>query len=258
MNVGLKILGLIPAKGASKRFPKKNIAKLAGLPLIAWAEKSLKNANLCSRIILSTEDKEVASVAEEHGLEVPFLRPENLGKDPSGVVEVALHALETLESHGEHYDVLIIALPTSPLRQAEDVINAYRLFQEKNAHFLLSVSEYEHSPLAALACDSEGRLTPYYPEHFGKKSQAMPKAFRPNGAIHVLDVKAFKAEKSYFGEPMLAYEMPLDRSVDIDTPRDLQLAQLWLSEHQSQATDKEKKTRLNLCYQELQTEPGTA
>lgn len=224
-----KVLGLIPAKGGSTRFPKKNIALLAGIPLIAWANKSLIEANICDRIILSTEDEEVACVAREHNIEVPFLRPQQLGIDPAGVVDVALHALKELEAEGESFDILVIALPTSPLRTAEDVHGAFQQYQSQQAKFLMSVSEYEHTPFAALDCDDAGVLKPYFEQHFGKKSQEMPKAYRPNGAIHVLNVEAFKAAKTYFGQPLFAYEMSQARSVDVDTPLDLEIAKALMS-----------------------------
>ncbi|MBB5016869.1 CMP-N-acetylneuraminic acid synthetase [Chitinivorax tropicus] len=221
-------LTLIPAKGCSTRLPRKNILPLGGKPLLAWAAEAARRAGVCGRIIISTEDEAVAAVAREYGIDVPFLRPAELGCDPAGVVQVALHALQTLRTQGEEYKRMIILLPTSPFRTASDIAEAVALFDTKQAKFLLSVSAFDHTPFAAMKLE-DGVVSPWFPEYFGRKSQEMPSAFRPNGAIHVLDVAAFEAAGSYFGQPLYAYEMPWPRSLDIDTVADLQMAEAVLA-----------------------------
>lgn len=123
---------------------------------------------------------------------------------------------------------MIILLPTSPFRTASDIAEAVALFDTKQAKFLLSVSAFDHTPFAAMKLE-DGVVSPWFPEYFGRKSQEMPSAFRPNGAIHVLDVAAFEAAGSYFGQPLYAYEMPWPRSLDIDTVADLQMAEAVLA-----------------------------
>jgi len=223
-----KILGLIPAKGGSTRLARKNIIKLGGKSLLAWAAEAAKSSGIMSRIIVSTEDQEIAAIARDCGVETPFMRPAQLAKDPAGVVDVALHALETLAEQGDHFDTLIILLPTCPFRTAHDIRSAYQLFTESNSCFLMSVSRYDHSPFSALRIDNDGLLKPYFPEHVRKRSQLMPEAFRANGAIHILNVKAFQKEKSYYAEPLKAYTMPWERSIDIDTDFDLLVAETVL------------------------------
>lgn len=223
-----RVLTLIPAKGGSTRLPRKNILSLGGKPLLAWAAEAAIASGVCGRIIVSTEDSAVADVAIRLGLEVPFIRPHHLGRDPAGVAQVALHALQTLREHGQEYDQLIILLSTSPFRTAEDIRAACALFEAKNAKFLLSVSAYDHTPFAAMKME-DGQVSPWFPDYFGRKSQQMPAAYRPNGAIHVLDVAAFERERSYFGQPLFAYEMPWPRSFDIDTPADLAMAEAVLA-----------------------------
>ena len=184
---------------------------------------------MIDRLILSTEDREVADIAESFGIEVPFLRPNELASDPAGVSDTALHAIEQLEALGEYYRTLVILLPTCPLRTAEDIRAAYQMFLQKNRPFLMSVSEFSHTPLAALQQSADGTLDPFMPQYFGRKSQEMPPAYRPNGAIHVLDVEAFKRERSYLANPLVGYVMPLERSIDIDTEEDLKAAELRLA-----------------------------
>ncbi len=229
MAAGGPTLGLIPAKGCSSRFARKNIRYLGDKPLLAWAAEAARDSGVIDRLILSTEDREVADIAESFGIEVPFLRPKELASDPAGVSDTALHAIEQLEALGEYYRTLVILLPTCPLRTAEDIQAAYQMFLQKNRPFLMSVSEFSHTPLAALQQSADGTLDPFMPQYFGRKSQEMPPAYRPNGAIHVLDVEAFKRERSYLANPLVGYVMPLERSIDIDTEEDLKAAELRLA-----------------------------
>lgn len=224
-----RILGLIPAKSRSLRLPRKNVLDLGGRPLIAWAAEAARASGILSRLIISTDDEEVAGIARHHAIDVPFLRPTELARDPAGVVEVALHAVESLAAGGETYDTLVILLPTCPFRTAEDISEAYRLFHALGRPCLMSVSEFDHTPFAAMERDDQGRLRPLFPELLRKRSQQMPRAYRPNGAIHVLDILAFKREQTYFFEPLVGYVMPRERSIDIDTALDLQFARTLLA-----------------------------
>ncbi|MGF1631588.1 MAG: cytidylyltransferase domain-containing protein [Kiloniellaceae bacterium] len=234
---GERILGLIPAKGGSTRLAKKNIRQLAGRSLLAWSAEAVRASGVVERIVVSTEDEEVAQAARDLGLEVPFMRPLELARDPAGVVQVALHALDMLEAAGKTYDTLIVLLPTCPLRSADDIRGAYELFISRNRPFLMSVSEFEHTPLAALGVTEDGRLEPYLPHYFGRRSQEMPKAYRPNGAVHVLDVRAFREAKSYLAQPLVGYVMPRERSFDIDTEADLRAVECHLALAPAHPTD---------------------
>lgn len=230
------VLALIPAKGGSTRLRRKNILPLGGRPLIGWAIEAARESGVVDAIVVSTEDMEIATVARELGAEVPFLRPECLARDPAGVVDVALHALATLREVGRDFATLIILLPTCPLRSAMDVQAALALFREADGRFLMSVSAYSHTPFAALELTGEGLLSPYFPQYIGRKSQEMPRAYRANGAIHVLDVAAFEAARSYYAQPLLGYVMPEARSVDIDTEEDLRYAEFLLTRQLVQVT----------------------
>ena len=224
-----RILGLIPAKGASQRLPRKNLSELGGRTLLEWAVEATNQSNLCSKVIISTEDEEVARLARGLGLDVPFLRPTALALDPASVVDVALHTLEELDSVDETYDTIIIVLPTCPFRSSADIQGAYDLFQAQQRPCVMSVSEFTHTPYAGFRCDQAARLTPLFPQYIGKKSQEMPCAYRPNGAVHVLDVDRFRTERSYFFEPLVGYVMPQERSIDIDSELDLIIARSLLS-----------------------------
>lgn len=221
------VLGLIPAKLGSTRLPRKNIRLLGGRPLLGWAIDAARASGVVDRLVVSTEDEAVARVARECGAEVPFVRPSELARDPAGVVQVALHALGELRAQGASFRTLVILLPTCPFRTAEDVRAAFALFRQHDARFLMSVGPYAHPPFAAMRLDGE-RLEPFFPQYSGRRSQELPAAWRPNGALHILDVAAFEQAKSYYAQPLIGYPMPAERSVDIDSEEDWRLAEAML------------------------------
>jgi CMP-N-acetylneuraminic acid synthetase len=224
-----RLLALIPAKGASTRLKRKNVLPLGGRPLIAWTVQAAVDAKVFDRIVVSTEDAEVAEAARAAGAEVPFVRPVDLAIDPAGVVQVALHALDELAAQDKDYDELCILLPTCPFRTAGDIRAALDLFRQRPEPNLISVASFEHTPFAAVGIDEDGLLFPHFPDHFGKKTQELPVAFRPNGAIHILDVAWFRNTRSYLTPPVVAYVMPRERSIDIDTAEDLRVAEAMLA-----------------------------
>ncbi len=224
-----QFLCIIPAKGASTRLKKKNIVSLCGKPLIFYTIDAARKSDFFKDIIVSTDDEEIKAVSESFGAVVPYKRPEKLSHDPAGVVDVCLHMIEYLEEQGRHYEVLFILLPTSPLRTELDIMSAFEIYKGSAAKVLMSVSEYEHTPFAALKLDDSGSLSPYFPEYIGMKSQEMPKAYRANGAITIIDIKEFKKQRLYYFCPMAAYIMPWERSIDVDNYNDLKLAEYIIS-----------------------------
>lgn len=202
---------------------------LGDKPLLQWAIDSAKDAQLNADILVSSESNEIIQFALSQRVTAQQ-RPAKLAVDPAGVVDVALDVLTTLGNAGKHYKTLIILLPTCPFRTANDIQQALQLFKEENTQFLMSVSEYSHTPFAAMGLDDNRMLTPFFAAYIGLKSQSMPKAYRANGAIHVLDITAFQREKSYYAQPLIGYVMPHERSIDIDTESDLKYAEYLLNE----------------------------
>lgn len=229
-----RILGLIPAKAGSTRLPGKNILPLAGKSLLERTILSARKSGLCHRLCVSTEDEAVAAIARAAGVEVPFMRPEALARDPAGVVEVALHALDEWEGRGERFDTLLILLPTSPFRRAEDIAGALAAYLDLGVDFLMSVSREVHSPLSSLVLDN-GRLLPLHPEWLnrtGARAAAeLPALVRCNGAVTLVDVAGFRRERNYYAYPLGAYEMPQERSLDIDTPLEFAFAEFLAQRH---------------------------
>lgn len=222
-------LCIIPAKGTSTRFKKKNIADLCGRPLISYSIEAAKKSGLFKNVYVSTENEEIKRISESLGAVVPYIRPYELSKDPAGVVDVCLHMIEFLEGEGKHFRTLFILYPTSPLRTESDIISAFEIFKASNTKVLMSVSEFEHTPFASLKVDDRGLLSPYFPEYIGLKSQEMPRAYRANGAIIILDIQEFKKQRKYYFFPVSAYIMPWERSIDVDNYSDLIVAQSILN-----------------------------
>ncbi len=227
-----KTLTIIPAKIGSTRLPKKNIRKLAGKPLINYTIEAAITSDVCGEIMVSTESEEVANIAKEAGAKIPFMRPEYLENDPYGVVDVCMHVLDEYKILGHLFEKLIILLPTSPLRTASDIQESNKIFDDYGAHFLMSVSEFDHNPFAALTFEKEkyAVMAPCFPQYVGKMRHELPKTYRANGAVCIVDVKAFGEAGTYYGSPLYTYIMPWHRSVDIDTEKDLKFAEFILSE----------------------------
>ena len=225
-------LTIIPAKLGSTRLPKKNIRLLMGKPLMNYSIEAALTSGVCGEIMVSTESDEVAQIAEAAGAKVPFLRPHHLGKDPYGVVDVCMHVLDEYAKKSCFFKKLFILLPTSPLRNAEDIIAADRIFNKQNASFLMSVSEFDHNPFGALQIKDTDNdiMSSCFSDFIGKKRHELPKTFRANGAICILNVTAFREAGTYYGNPLHSYIMPWQRSVDIDTDIDLKFAEFLIRE----------------------------
>jgi CMP-N,N'-diacetyllegionaminic acid synthase len=223
-----RTLALIPAKAGSKRLPRKNIRPLRGISLLGRTIQRIQAIKFVDRICVSTEDEEVAEEARKFGVEIPFMRPAHLARDPAGVVEVALHALDWLEAKDEIFETLVILLPTSPFCQVADIEGAIRTYIDQGVDFLMSVSREVHSPLSSLIL-KDGKLSPLHPEWLNRTGaradKELPIIVRANGAVTIVNVAAFRRERNYYGYPLAAYEMPLERSVDIDTEMDFQFAE---------------------------------
>lgn len=228
-----RVLGLIPAKGGSVRVARKNLRLLGGKPLLQWAIESARNAGCLDRVVVSTEDAEAAKVARACGADVPFTRPDHLARDPSGVVEVCLHALDELEVQGDSFSHLVILLPTSPFRRARHIREAFERFRAAGAPFLMSVTQLDSSLLAAHIARG-GLMEPLHPEWIGclgarAKKEELPTLVKANGAVVVADVKRLRAERDYYVYPLAYYSMPSPAGLDIDTEEDLKYAEFLLA-----------------------------
>ncbi|MBC8555357.1 MAG: acylneuraminate cytidylyltransferase family protein, partial [Candidatus Brocadiales bacterium] len=142
-----RILAIIPARGGSKRLPRKNILDLAGKPPIAWSIEAALGSKYIDRVIVSTDDEEIAGISRKYGADVPFMRPNKLATDESSSVDVVLHVINTLKEKGRESEYIMLLQPTSPLRTMENIDEAVELLQSSSSDAVISVCEAEHSPL---------------------------------------------------------------------------------------------------------------
>jgi CMP-N-acetylneuraminic acid synthetase len=228
-----RVLGLIPAKGGSVRLARKNLRPLGGKPLLQWTIDAAMKSGCLDRVVVSTEDEEAADIARRSGAEVPFLRPAALARDPSGVAEVCLHALDALETAGDRFEHLVVLLPTSPFRAPKHIVEALQLYHRVRADFLMSVTPLDASLLAAHVLKGDF-MEPLHPEWIGKlgaraAQSNVPALVKSNGAVTVLHVPRFRAERRYYVYPLAAYAMPMPAGLDVDTEEDLLLAEALLA-----------------------------
>lgn len=221
------MLAVIPARGGSKGVPGKNIKELAGRPLIAYTIKAAIDSNIFERIIVSTDSPQIAEIAVDFGAEVPFLRPHEISGDLTSSDDVILHALSFYQQQGIEYEEVCKLQPTSPFRSGKHLQEAYQLFCERNADFLVSVCECEHSPLWSGIIGDDLRLEHFISEEAKRACrQELPTYYRLNGAIYMGKTKRFYENKSFLGENGVAYIMSQEESVDIDSPLDFKIAEV--------------------------------
>ena len=214
--------------------PAKNILPLAGMTLLERTVRVAQKSGLFQRVSVSTESEKVAGIARNAGVELPFMRPPELARDPAGVVEVALHALDEWERLGEAFDTLAILLPTSPFRQVADITGSMESYLRSGADFLMSVVREVHSPLSSLVHEN-GCLRPLHPDWLNRTgaraTEQTPDLVRCNGAVTIVDVSRFRKERNYYAYPLAAYEMPVERSLDIDTEMEFAFAEFLAQRH---------------------------
>ena len=220
-------LAIIPARGGSKRLPKKNVLELAGKPLIAWSIEAAKESKYIDSVVVSSDDNEILSVAIEHGAQ-SLKRPVELASDEATTADTLVHVIKNMK---EAYDYIVLLQPTSPLRDAQDIDEAIKYLFEKEAKSIVSVCEMEHSPLWANTLPNDRNMQTFLKEEgINRRSQDLEPYYRLNGAIYICKTEEFLKAKSFFlKENVFAYEMPQNKSVDIDTDLDFLVAEALIS-----------------------------
>jgi CMP-N-acetylneuraminic acid synthetase len=223
-------LGLIPARGGSKRVPRKNLLPVAGKPLLAWTIDAALSADCLDRLILSTDDEEIAKLGHRYGAEVPFKRPPELASDMASGHDVVMHAIRALADQGESFDFVVVLQPTSPLRTHLDIDAAIDLLLAKNARAVVSVCQTDHPPEWSNTLPDDLCMRDFFrPGIRGLRSQDLPTSYRLNGAIYIYDCgQLLRGETEDMDRSTYAYIMPRERSVDIDEAIDLDIADLFL------------------------------
>lgn len=226
-----QFLALIPARGGSKGIPRKNIRMVGNKPLIAWSIESASESKLISRTIVSTEDQEIADIAQQYGAEVPCYRPDNLAEDTSDTLDAVLYTLDFLEQkEGYTPDYVVLLQPTSPLRRSDDIDAAIRFTIDRHADSVVSICEAKPHPLLSKTLTHNRTLMDYIPGASDySRRQDFPVAYSLNGAIYINSTSSLRSERKFILPNTYGFLMLEDRSLDIDTPFDLFIADLILT-----------------------------
>lgn len=227
---GKSVLAIIPARGGSKRLPRKNIKELCGKPLIAWSIEQTKFCSDIDRIVVSTEDWEIGKVAKKYGAEVPFMRPAELASDTALPIDAIFHAINWLKEHENYQSEYILLLqPTSPLRIAKDIEGAIQALKDKDARAVVSVCETDHHPWWSNTLPEKGNMKDFIrPDILNKRRQELPVFYLVNGAIYLADTDYLHQYNGFLGPDTFAYKMLKERSIDIDSELDFKLAEVLL------------------------------
>jgi N-acylneuraminate cytidylyltransferase/CMP-N,N'-diacetyllegionaminic acid synthase len=221
------MLAIIPARGGSKGLPGKNIKLLDGVPLICHSIKTALASSLIDRVILSTEDNEIATVAKNCGAEVPFMRSIDFASDTSMVMDSYLEVVDWISKHNSKpIEAFVALLPTVPLRTSKDIDEAIKIFNDKNANSVISVVEAPVPLHWNRRITKEGILENYSSEFNAiKNRQELEKTYVPNGAIYVFRTEVLRSTRQYYTKKTYPYIMPRNRSVDIDDLLDFDWAE---------------------------------
>lgn len=228
----LRILGVIPARGGSKGIPRKNIRLLAGKPLLQHTAEAALAAERLARVILSTEDPEIAEVGRRCGLDVPFLRPPELALDDTPTLPVLQHAVRELEKTGERFDAICLLQPTNPFRRTADIDGCLDLLLQSGADSVFTVLPVpsEHNPHWVYFRDEHGllRLSTGQAAPIPRR-QLLPPAFHREGSVYVTRRDVLMEQNSLYGSKVAGFLIDSSRSVNLDTMADWERAETLLS-----------------------------
>ncbi len=220
---GKKVLAIIPARGGSKRLPRKNVLLLAGKPLLVWTIDAAKNSKYIDKIVVSTEDAEIFNIAKENGVDV-LKRPYWLATDETETISVVKHVIENIE---EFFYYTVLLQPTSPLREYYHIDEAFELLKEKGADAVISVCPLEYPIQWCNILPEDLSMVNFLSEDIkNKRSQDFPIYYRLNGAIYIAKTERLLMENTFFLESNIyAYIMNRENSVDIDDLLDFKFAE---------------------------------
>lgn len=222
-------VAIIPARGGSKRIPRKNVKLFSGIPMIAHSVRAARAAGVFDRIIVSTDDAEIAVIARQYGAETPFVRPPELADDFAGTDAVILHALEWFAARGEPVQEFCCIYATAPFVQASDLRRGLDLLRERQAATAFSVTTYAYTIFRSLKINGDGRVEMFWPENFSKRSQDFPEACHDAGQFYWGDTAKYLVERRLFSSNSVPVLIPRSRVQDIDTLEDWERAELMFS-----------------------------
>lgn len=233
-------IAIIPARGGSKRLPRKNLLSLEGKPIIAWSIEAALESNIFDYVCVSTEDAEIAEVAEAYGANV-LHRPKKLASDSASCAEVCHYHLSELESQNLFFDYLYCLYATAPLRNSSDLQQMKAIFcRNSDCNAVIATTGFTHNPFQAFVRDTQGKIKPFWPDLCRMRSSDFPPMCAGNGSTYAIKVSSFKEIEDFYSPQMrgvYCYEMPFKRSIDIDTQEDFLLLTSFLTSGLSSTSD---------------------
>jgi len=220
-----KAVAIIPARGGSKRIPRKNIKKFHGKPLIAYSIQTAKASGLFDKVIVSTDDAEIAEVAKQYGADVPFIRPKTLADDFTGTATVVNHTLEWLKEHGEEYDFVCTIYATAPLLQSKYLIEGYMKLQNSDAVNAFSATSMPFPIQRTFKITANERCEMFWPENYNTRSQDLEEAYQDAGQFYWTKIGK-KSKEIIFGKDSIPIILPRYLVQDIDTVEDWERAEI--------------------------------
>lgn len=220
-------LAIIPARGGSKRIPRKNVKLFCGKPMIAWSIDAAHASGLFDHIVVSTDDVEISAVAKAYGAEVPFMRPPALSDDYTGTSAVVAHAIQWYRAQGDMPDPVCCIYATAPFVNAADLQRGLQMLADSDSDFAFSVTSFAFPIQRAIKLTEEGRVQMFQPEHFNTRSQDLEQAFHDAGQFYWGRAAAWIADKPIFSSDAMPVILPRHRVQDIDTPEDWERAE-WM------------------------------
>lgn len=222
-----KPLCIIPARGGSKRFLRKNIALLQGKPLLAYAMEAAIKSNVFDLVCVSSDDDEILEIASKYEGVEALRRPDELASDTAQVKDVCQYLLKYFAEQGRSYSEFAVLLPTNPFRTAKDIQGAYDLLKQKDANYVMSLTPYSHPPQRAVWAP-DGYIKPYYGIDQMKQTQLLDEVYRHDGNIIFARSEAFIKENEFYGTKAVPFFVRPGNTVDIDSPLDLEWAEFLL------------------------------
>jgi len=213
---GKCVLGVIPARGGSKGVPGKNIRLVGGKPLIAWTIEAAKSSKFLDHVVLTSDDPEILAAAQNYNCDAPFVRDSHLAGDTTPTIDVVLDALDRCPG----YEWVVLLQPTSPLRTTQDIDQAVEHCIAYNAPSCVSVCSAQESPYWMFTLNQDKNLTPLLPNAAVTRRQDLPSVYTLNGAIYVAMTEWLRQQRTFLTPDTVAYVMPVERSLDIDTESD--------------------------------------
>lgn len=222
----MRAIAIIPARSGSKGLKDKNIKELNGKPMMAYTIEAANNSGIFDCVHVSTDSEKYVDIARKYGADVPFLRSDELSGDNASSWDVVRYVLYMYSNLGVEYDLFALLQPTSPLRTAEDIKNAYNIYMEKNAKAIVSVCETDHPPIFSDVIAEDGSMKGFVKKEYRDlPRQAIPKYYRVNGGIYLVNKSCLDDIVSLYDNECYAYIMDRESSIDIDSNIDFLVAE---------------------------------